>query len=672
MEASSTVPNARVKLFRERLRRIFHQPGFTLLLILFVSFGLIASGGAIIWAGYQGQNRLLLRQAQTSLEVNVRATGDRFRAAVNALGADVRFLSIIEPVQGYARSLNGNHLDPKFGFTTSRWLQLVGGAFVEMATARPDYLELRLLTVDASGKELVRVSRTDGTLKIVAGPELKSKADSLYFQKARMLEQGAIYFSEINLNREGGEIQNPKVAVIRAIAPIFDRQGKRIALVVINQDFSAILKSLINLEDEGFSSRYYVVNDRGDFLYHPDYSKRFAFELGDHRNALRDFPGLVPIIEHARGHDRLTGGFDHHDDHTHRQESDGSIRRMFTHFDLVEIGSPGFFQKFFIGISADYDDIVAGTHGIVVDTMLVAALILISSVLATGVFSQIITRPIRNITEWVNADGRDDMASKLPLDDRTEVGVLARSFLGLVNSLRSSEQSLVRKNQELLVRNRELDQFAYIASHDLKSPLRAITSLSEWLEEDIGGALSEESREQLRLLRSRARRMDDLINGILLYSRVGREAIAREDVNFDTLVDEIWSDCAQQSSMLVKHIDIDTVNVEAVLLRQVLANLIGNAVKHGDSDRAIVKVSARIQNNACVFDVTDDGPGIPKEFHDKVFRIFQTLHARDTRESAGIGLTIVKKIIDEHGGSISLESPVENNRGTRFRVVWPL
>ncbi|MDH5632890.1 MAG: ATP-binding protein [Gammaproteobacteria bacterium] len=654
------------------MRRRFHQPGFTLLLILFVSFGLIASGGAIILVGYEGQNLLLLRQAQNSLEVNVRATGDRFRAAVNALGADARFLSIIEPVNGYARSLNGDRVDPKFGFTTSRWLQLVGGAFVEMATARPDYLEIRLLTADASGRELVRVSRGDGTLEVVAGPELKRKTDNPYFQKARLLGQGGIYFSEINLSRDDGKIQVPRIAVIRVVAPVFDSRGKRIALVVINQDFSAILRSLINLEDEGFSSRYFVLNDRGDYLYHPDYTKQFAFEFGDHRNAVRDFPGLVPIIEHARTHDSMTGGLDHHDDHTHSHQSDGSVRRMFTHFDLVEVGSPGFFQKFFIGISADYDDIIAGTHDIVVNTILVAALILLSSVLATVVFSQIITRPIRNITEWVNSDGRGDTAGKLPLDDRTEVGVLARSFLGLVNTLRSSEQRLVRKNQELVARNRELDQFAYIASHDLKSPLRAITSLSEWLEEDIGDTLSEESREQLRLLRSRARRMDDLINGILLYSRVGREAIASEDVNFEDLLDEIWSDSVQQGCTLVKHVNVKTIHAEAVLLRQVLANLVGNAVKHGDSDRIIVQVSAKIENNACVFDVTDDGPGIPKEYHDKVFRIFQTLQARDTRESAGIGLTIVKKIIDEHGGSISLESPVENNHGTRFRVVWPL
>jgi PAS domain S-box-containing protein len=229
---------------------------------------------------------------------------------------------------------------------------------------------------------------------------------------------------------------------------------------------------------------------------------------------------------------------------------------------------------------------------------------------------------------------------------------------------------LAQTTTMLQKRNQELDQFAYVASHDLKAPLRAIASLSEWLEEDLKNQLPEENRHQMRLLRGRVGRMETLINGLLEYSRIGRVQIESSLVNVGVLLKEVIDSLQPPSTFIIDVAEeMPTFMTKALPLQQVFANLIENAIGHHSRTDGQVKISVQDQGRYYEFTVADDGPGIPIEYHHKVFAIFQTLETRDSKENTGIGLAIVKKIIEAEGGTITIE-PVSGS-GCTFRFAWP-
>jgi PAS domain S-box-containing protein len=220
--------------------------------------------------------------------------------------------------------------------------------------------------------------------------------------------------------------------------------------------------------------------------------------------------------------------------------------------------------------------------------------------------------------------------------------------------------------------NRELDQFAYVASHDLKAPLRGIANLAQWIQDDLGERLSTESTEHMRLLQGRVRRMEALIDGILAYSRAGRMLSAPEKVDTEALVREVvefLAPPAEVSILVPEH--MPTIEAERVPLQQVFMNLIGNAVKYSRAARpdVMIRLEWRDAGGAFEFAVSDNGPGIAPEYHERIWGIFQTLAARDKVEGTGIGLSVVKKIVETRGGSVSVESAPE--QGATFRFFWP-
>ncbi|MDG2618164.1 ATP-binding protein [Thermoleptolyngbya sichuanensis XZ-Cy5] len=229
---------------------------------------------------------------------------------------------------------------------------------------------------------------------------------------------------------------------------------------------------------------------------------------------------------------------------------------------------------------------------------------------------------------------------------------------------------LAQSTAQVRERNQELDQFAYVVSHDLKAPLRAIANLAYWIEEDLDDSLPEETRQHLTLMQSRVRRMEGLINGLLEYSRIGRSDTTMETVNLTTLLHEVVDllDPPDTVQVLIPE-ELPTLTTKPLLLSQVLANLIGNAIKHRDRPDGRVEVTVADQGRHLRFTIADDGPGIDPRYHDRIFAIFQTLKSKDDQESTGIGLSIVKKIIDTEGGEIHLES--ELGQGTTFWFTWP-
>jgi len=229
---------------------------------------------------------------------------------------------------------------------------------------------------------------------------------------------------------------------------------------------------------------------------------------------------------------------------------------------------------------------------------------------------------------------------------------------------------LSRTNLALEKRNQELDQFAYVASHDLKAPLRAIANLSEWIEEDIKDFLTLDTQYQMNLLRGRVHRLEALIDGLLAYSRVGRLQLNIVTVSISALLDEVIDSLSPPQTFKIEiEPNIPTLLTERLPLEQVFSNLISNAIKHHPGTDGRIQISCCDMGNFYQFAVADDGSGIAPEYHEKVFGIFQTLEARDKSENTGIGLAIVKKIVENQGGTVWLESQV--GKGATFHFTWP-
>ena len=238
------------------------------------------------------------------------------------------------------------------------------------------------------------------------------------------------------------------------------------------------------------------------------------------------------------------------------------------------------------------------------------------------------------------------------------------------SALAAANEQLAETVQHLRRSNKELQDFAYVAAHDLKAPLRGIGTLADWIACDYADKFDEPGRQQLDLLKRRVTRLTDLINGILHYSEIGRVTNHREIVDLGTLVPETVAllDPPAHIQVVVQG-ELPAIASEKVRLEQVFHNLVDNAIKFMDKPQGRIEIGCTDQGRTWQFGVADNGPGIEERHFEKIFQMFQTLAPRDQRESTGIGLPIVKKIVELFGGRIWVES--QPGRGSTFFFTLP-
>ena len=240
-----------------------------------------------------------------------------------------------------------------------------------------------------------------------------------------------------------------------------------------------------------------------------------------------------------------------------------------------------------------------------------------------------------------------------------------------VSARSRAEHDLEAQAAELKRSNAELEQFAYVASHDLKAPLRAIDSIATWIEEDLESVMDEQTRDNLDMLRGRVARMERLLTDLLDYSRVGRSAERVDIVDTESLVENTFAMFGAPEGFTLRcATPMPTFMTACVPLEQTFHNLIGNALKHHDRDQGSITVGATPVGDFYEFSIADDGPGIDPKYHARIFEMFQTLRPRDDVEGSGMGLALVRKIIENNGGTIRIE-PVPGGRGSRFVFTWP-
>ncbi len=245
---------------------------------------------------------------------------------------------------------------------------------------------------------------------------------------------------------------------------------------------------------------------------------------------------------------------------------------------------------------------------------------------------------------------------------KDELSGLARSLNYMAKVLSFNISELKRKNQEL-------DQFAHIVSHDMKAPLRGIDNVVTWIEEDHEAELSPKVSDYLQLIKGRVKRGENMIQGLLSYARIGKEKNLHEKVAVGALIEEVLENFAARPGMKISvSPDLPVLYTEKLPLFQIFSNLIGNAMKYNQKEEGVISIYHKEHPSHWEFFVQDNGPGISKNYHEKIFMIFQTLQERDSFESTGVGLAIVKKILESRNENIKLSS--ETGKGSVFSFTW--
>lgn len=237
---------------------------------------------------------------------------------------------------------------------------------------------------------------------------------------------------------------------------------------------------------------------------------------------------------------------------------------------------------------------------------------------------------------------------------------------GLSRSLNIMSSKLDKNIRELENRNTELNKFAYVVSHDLKAPIRGIHNVIKWIEEDLAHELSPQMMKYLTIIPQRTKRMEALINGLLDYARISHKT-QPEKVDVNALVHEI-ADSIVPRNFKLEIDNLPELYTERLKLEQVFANLVSNAVKYTQHNEGHIEITCSETPRHYEFSVKDNGIGIDVEYHEKIFEIFQTLREKNEKESTGVGLAIVKKIMDERQETIVVKS--KSGEGAEFIFTW--
>ena len=245
-----------------------------------------------------------------------------------------------------------------------------------------------------------------------------------------------------------------------------------------------------------------------------------------------------------------------------------------------------------------------------------------------------------------------------------------RTFKEIQSVNNDLEEKVKLRTEQIKIKNEELEHFAYVVSHDLKAPLRGVETLANFIEEDLSKGNKEEVFANLKTLKNRVNRLDGFINGILDFSTIGMVEVYEEKINMTVLFKEIL-DLLKVPGVEFKIKGDELPHIIGVKAQffQLFSNLISNGIKFNDKENSVITIGYRNLEEAHEFSIEDNGPGIPEQYHAKIFVAFQTLQNRDSYESTGIGLSIVKKIVDKHDGSIQVKSKA--NEGTIFTIRLP-
>lgn len=281
--------------------------------------------------------------------------------------------------------------------------------------------------------------------------------------------------------------------------------------------------------------------------------------------------------------------------------------------------------------------------------------------------------PLSQLTEAAKQLEESNNAVLVKDEGRSdEIGVLTRTFNNMVTAIKEREGERDKALGRLEVSNAELKQFAYVAAHDLKEPLRTISNYLSLLGERLDGKLDEKGERFWKTVVDSSHRMDALISGLLTYAKLGSKALAPRQVDMNDVVSKVLGDLKvvlSETGAKVEQHNLPLIYADGTQMGQLVQNLIANGIKFRGSDSPKVDIGANRVSNGWMFYVRDNGIGFDMQFQDRIFLIFQRLHGRDEYAGTGLGLAVCKRIVERHGGKIWAES--KEGEGSTFFFTLP-
>lgn len=312
------------------------------------------------------------------------------------------------------------------------------------------------------------------------------------------------------------------------------------------------------------------------------------------------------------------------------------------------------------------------------DRLTVALIVVFVLLLACGVGLALIVRhavlkPIAQLTEQVRTVAGGDFDHALHVDRPAELAELSSHIDSMRARIVSAWRTASDQTEELRRSNGELEQFAYVASHDLQEPLRKVASFTQMLEQRYGEQLDERARQYIHYAVDGAKRMQLLINDLLDFSRVGRVTGEKAEIESGELLDRAMENLAatiEDTAATVTRDELPRITGNELQLTQLFQNLIENAVKFRSEEPPHVHIGARQVGDMWEFSCADNGIGVEPKYADRIFLIFQRLHPRDVYPGTGIGLALCRKIVEYHGGQLWLDGDTDGH-GATFRWTLP-
>ena len=644
---------------------IVYKISLSAVVLVLVSVGVV--GGLF----YNKTTDLLVQHALENIAAEISETGSQLQTHIDHQRRDTLFIARTPPIQGMLRALKNNNYDKKGKSTYRQWEKRVQEIFIAILKSKPSYLQIRFL--DQNGQELVDVHHElkKDEYHIHSKNGLQDKSNSIYVKETLKLAVGSIYLSEINLNREHGEVSKPHTEVLRSATPVYDEQtGKLSGLVVVNVEIGSELRNIQkNIQDK--NSEIFITNDHGGYLLHPDKTKAYGFDLGKRFRIQEDFPPLANLFLPDNKDTRFT---------LYPKDTKGIHVVSFVKIPFDPVHPERFIA---VGISELYASIVAKQSNVQSAVVNLAVIMAVVVMLIAVFFSYRLALPIKNIARVMD-DYINNRVSKvnMPFDDNSEVGDLARRYHSLIAEVEDAKAHLkgLNRNLEVLVEERTADlnvsrieaeranaaksEFLSRMSHELRTPMNAILGFGQILDME-SESFNEIQQTNIREILQAGYHLLDLINEVLDLSRIesGKFEISMEDVFLDDVVKKslslISSQAKDRQIEIVDKLSSSgyVVRADYTRVKQVLLNLLSNAVKYNSENGQITleAVQSESKPDRIIISVADTGKGLTEDEVSKLFTPFERLNEGDNTEGTGIGLVITKHLIEQMSGSIGVD-----------------
>ncbi|RLU01024.1 ATP-binding protein [Ketobacter sp.] len=707
---------------------------------------LLLSGFVLLSAvSYRNAGQIVYREAGESLVSVSQLQADLIRATFAGAERHVRFLHDTPPVQGIIRALQHAGVDPKDATPYRVWVQRLETIFASYILNNPSIVQIRYIGLAQQGRELVRVQRQGEAIRVIPSDAMQQKGERPYFQKALDLGPNQVYLSEINLNREWGEIERPSWPTYRVIQAVYTAAGDMFGMIVVNLDARPLLSALT--ESAVDRTGVFLLNDREQFLLHPDASRNFEHEFGRERPWSQTYvESLDPFNQAftvAKG--RQAGEQDYL---VHKQMLTFPQARSEWGLQLISVleldklqvqlrqNQVGalmidsvmlvvalallslywlFSRKGLAELAAraQFDAIVRGSNDIILGVDRRGSVLSCNDAALQSLGWTLDSLSQRNL--WDLADDSADKtrkdsgqwALKTALDTVLQAGTsetveikmraapgtrgdryasVALSPIALseqvvtgvavimrdITIAREWQARLQLANQVLLDKNAEMERFIYTVSHDLKSPLVTIKGFAESVLRDAGDSLDQKARHRLQRILANVENMGALLNDLLALSRLVTLPLQRERCDVHDCIEQAKSTLSEKLVQSACELDFKLAApwlcANRKMLIQCVQNLLENAVNYRAVDSVPrVEIRSWEADGFGMLSVKDNGPGIEPRYQDKIFRIFERL---DTQvEGTGVGLAIVKTIMEKHGGNVTLQS--QAGQGAEFILRFP-